>query len=146
MEKDFLISSHAQGTRGNRPRSSVFLGRGRFTYHHSCSLRGRLLIKHTSKCCLSTFPEDSKGEQYFCALPPPRSRAPASLEGELFSMSGIPVFTSNALVFMASAQGLPLDHLALAARGACILGSHWMLTIGKEVLGCLPPPEYCTGQ
>jgi len=147
MEKDFLISYHPQGTaRGNRPKSSVFWGRGIFTYHHSCSLRGRLLMKHTSKGCLSAFPEDSEGEQYFCTLPPPCSRAPASLESELFFMSGIPVFMSSALVFMVAAQGIPLDQLALLARGACIPGSHWMVTIGEEVLGWLPPPEYCTGQ
>lgn len=125
----FLNQLPPQGrARGNRPRSSVFPGRGLFAYHHSCSPRGRLLIKHTSKGCLSTFPEDSEGEQYFCALPLLCSRASASLEGELFSMSGIPVFTSSALVFMVAAQGIPRDQLALLARGPCIPGSHWMVT------------------
>lgn len=58
--------------------------------------------------------------------------------------SGIPVFISGALVFMATAQGIPLDHLALVARGSCVPDSHWMVTIGEAVLGWLPPPEDCT--
>lgn len=43
------------------------------------------------------------------------------------------------LVFAAATQGMPLDHLALEARRACVPGSHGTVTIGETVLGRLPP-------
>ena len=41
-------------------------------------------------------------------------------------------------VFMFATQRTPLDHLALAVRGACVPGSHGTVTIGETVLGRLP--------
>ena len=52
---------------------------------------------------------------------------------------------SSALVFVAAALGIPLDHLALVARGACIPGSHATVAIGEMVHDRLPPPGHCTG-
>lgn len=34
--------------------------------------------------------------------------------------------------FVAAAQGIPLDLLALVARGACVPGSHRTVTIGER--------------
>lgn len=39
---------------------------------------------------------------------------------------------------------MPLDHLALAARGACIPEPPGAITIGKTVLGRLPHIGHCT--
>lgn len=36
-------------------------------------------------------------------------------------VSGVLAFMSGVLVFAAAAQGTPTDHLALVARGVCIL-------------------------
>lgn len=36
-------------------------------------------------------------------------------------MSGTPVFTTGALAFVATTQGIPLDGLALVTRSICIL-------------------------
>lgn len=44
--------------RGNRLRSSNFLWKRPIANHHSCSLKDRNLIKHTSKCWMSFFPRD----------------------------------------------------------------------------------------
>lgn len=38
---------------------------------------------------------------------------------------------------------MPLNHLALVARGACILGFHGALSLGATVLGRLLSPEHC---
>lgn len=53
---------------------------------------------------------------------------------------GMPVFTAGALVFIAGAQGIPLGHLALVARGAYVPGS----IIRETVLGRLPPTRHHT--
>lgn len=44
--------------------------------------------------------------------------------------------------FVAAAQGIPLDLLALVARGACVPGSHRTVTIGERVLGRVPSPGH----
>lgn len=46
--------------------------------------------------------------------------------------------------FVAAAQGIPLDLLALVARGACVPWSHRNITIEETVLGRLPSPGLCT--
>lgn len=48
------------------------------------------------------------------------------------------------LVFAANVQGIPLDHLALVAKGPCIPGSHGTVAIEETVLGRLPFPEHCS--
>lgn len=47
------------------------------------------------------------------------------------------------LVFLADTQGMPLHHLALVTRGACIPGSHRTVAIEGIVFGRLPTPGYC---
>lgn len=46
------------------------------------------------------------------------TQVPASPRGELPHMSGAPVSTSGDLGFVAATQRMPLNHLALEARGA----------------------------
>lgn len=41
-------------------------------------------------------------------------------------------------------QGMPLDHLALGAKGTCIPGLHRTVPIGKTVLGRPPPSGHHT--
>ena len=48
------------------------------------------------------------------------------------------LYTSGTMVFAASTQGIPLDHLALVARWACVPGSHRTVTTGESVLGYHP--------
>ena len=63
------------------------------------------------------------------------SRAPISPKGqELLHMSSAAVCMSGDLVSTAATQGMPLDNLALEARGACAPGSH-----RETVLGGVPP-------
>lgn len=57
-------------------------------------------------------------------------------------MSGIPVFTSDALVLMPTAQGTPLDFLALVARLACVPKSYGTVITRETVLGRLPPARH----
>ena len=58
-------------------------------------------------------------------------------------MSGMLIFTSAALVFVAATQGMPLDRLALVARaGACTPASCGAVAIGGMVLGRLPYPGH----
>lgn len=57
-------------------------------------------------------------------------------------MSGALVFTSGAMVFAAATQGIPLDHLASVARGACISGPYRTVIIKETVLGRLSPPRH----
>lgn len=59
----------------------------------------------------------------------------ASLRVEHFDVSGTPVFTSGALVWVAAVWGL-----SLVARGACVLGFHGIVTTREIVLGRLPRP------
>lgn len=58
------------------------------------------------------------------------------LEGGLH-VSGALFFLSGTLVFVAIAQGMTLDHLALVARAACILGTYRTQAIREMVLGRL---------
>lgn len=53
---------------------------------------------------------------------------------------------SGAPVFVASAQGVPLDHLPLVARGRWLafLGPHGIVATLETILGRLPPPELQT--
>lgn len=52
-------------------------------------------------------------------------------------------FTSAVLVFVAAAQGMPFDGLALVARGgARISGSCGTVAVGEIVLGKVPPPGH----
>lgn len=76
-------------------------------------------------------------EHYLHALLLPYSRTPVSPRGELLHLSGGPVFA-------ATAHWVPLDHLALKAKGACVPGSHRTITIRDSVLGKLPSSESCT--
>ena len=39
---------------------------------------------------------------------------------------------------------MPLDHLALVAREACVLGSQKIVTIREKVLNRLQTPGHCT--
>ena len=64
----------------------------------------------------------------------------ASLERECLYISGIPVFASGTLVFVAAAQGISLD--CLVARD--VPGSPRTVTIRDTVLGRLPLPGHCT--
>lgn len=115
-EERVLISYHPGGTaRGNRPRSSDFLERGLLAYYYSYTLRGRLLIRCTSKSHLSTSHETSEGG-HIHPVPLPHSEALAYLRAELLCVSGTPGFTSSAPVFVAATQGTALDHLALVAK------------------------------
>lgn len=53
--------------------------------------------------------------------------------------------SSGSLVFAATAQGMPLNQLALVAGGACIPGSFQSnVAVGRTVLGQVPPPRHCT--
>lgn len=54
-------------------------------------------------------------------------------------MSGALLFMSCDLVSAAATQGMPLDHLALEARGAFLPGSHGAVTIRNSVPSRLPP-------
>ena len=58
--------------------------------------------------------------------------------------SGALVFISGALVFAASAQGIPLDHLSLVAEGTFVPGSHRTVEIIEMVFGKLLPPRHFT--
>ena len=49
------------------------------------------------------------------------------------------VFTSDAPVLAAAAQGMPLDHLAPVTRQPYILGYHRTMAIRETVFGRLPP-------
>lgn len=57
-------------------------------------------------------------------------------------MSGAWVFMSGTLLFVAAVQGIPLDHLALEARGACVPDSHGTVSIKETIHGRLPPPGH----
>lgn len=59
-------------------------------------------------------------------------------------MCMVPIFTSGALVFMAAAQGTPIDPLALVLRDTCIPETHRTRTIGETILDRLQPPGHCT--
>ena len=61
-----------------------------------------------------------------------------SWRGDLHMVSAL-VFISGAPVFAAALQRMPLDHLALVARGACKLGFHRTIPTGEMVLGRLLP-------
>ena len=56
------------------------------------------------------------------ALPFPHPTASVSLRGELLCMSAASVFMCGGLVFMAAAQGMLLDHLALEPGELAFLG------------------------
>lgn len=45
---------------------------------------------------------------------------------------------------MAAAQEMPLGHLALVAREACVSRSNGTVTIQETILGRLPPRRDCT--
>lgn len=77
--------------------------------------------------CLSP----ARGQQ-FCALALPYNRVPVSFRGELLHTPGILDFMSSAPVFTAASWGMPLDCLALEARGTCVPGSHGTVTIGDS--------------
>lgn len=64
----------------------------------------------------------------------------ALLQLNSFSQKGDDTFVW-CLNFCSSRQGKPLRCLALMARGACVLGSHRIVTIGEIVLCKLPPPR-----
>lgn len=51
---------------------------------------------------------------------------------------------SGALVFTATAQGMPFDHLALVARRTCIPRSHRIVTIRETVIGRIPSSGHRT--
>lgn len=65
------------------------------------------------------------------------------LWGTRVSWRGV-LHMSGTLVFVAAAQGTPLDRLALGIRGSCIPGSHGIVAIRKTVLGSMPPPWHST--
>ena len=71
------------------------------------------------------------------ALPLLHCRASLSPGGELLHVPGAPGF-------IAATQGMPLDHLALWARGACDPEFHGTVTIRETVLGRLPLLGHCT--
>ena len=54
-------------------------------------------------------------------------------------MSGAPVFMSGALVFVTSAQGITVDHLALVAMGTWFPGSHRTVTKRQLLAGYHTP-------
>ena len=60
------------------------------------------------------------------------------MEEELLHTSSAPIFISGDLIFEVATQGMPLDCLALAARGASNTESHGIITIGEKVFGRLP--------
>lgn len=68
----------------------------------------------------------------------------ASLWGEQLHRAGVPVFASGALDFLAASQGIPLDHLAMMARGTCNPGPFGIITTRDIILGSLPPTEHYT--
>ena len=58
------------GTRSNRLGAQPFFERGLLAHHHSCSLKGRLLIKHTSKAHHNQFQRVwMVSEVFFCHAP-----------------------------------------------------------------------------
>lgn len=59
-------------------------------------------------------------------------------------MSGAPVFMPGALVFVTSARGITVDHLALVAMGTWFPGSHRTVTMKETVIVRLPHPSNCT--
>lgn len=96
--------------------------RGLLALPHSCGLRGGLLIKHTCRGHLQSFPETLAGGRYLHAVLLLHSSLPVFPRGEL-------VCTSGALVLL-----LPLDSLGLVAREACIPRSHRIVAITEVVL------------
>lgn len=54
-----------------------------------------------------------------------------------FFMSGVPVF-------VATAQGAPLECLALETRRICVPEIHWIIIIREIVLLKLSPTGHCT--
>lgn len=83
-------------------------------YHHSCSLRGRLLIKHKSMA--AAFPENSRGA---ISLHSPSAMLQST---SIFSVGEELLYMSGALVFVAAAQGIPLNCLVMVARELAFLG------------------------
>lgn len=61
-----------------------------------------------------------------------RSRAPLFSRGQLIHVPGGLSFASSSLVFVAAAQGIPLDCLGLVANGACFHGSPKQLQRKKQ--------------
>ena len=58
-------------------------------------------------------------------------------------MFAAPSFMLGDSVFAAT-QKTPFNQLELDTRGACIPGSHGMVTIRESVVGRLPLPRHCT--
>ena len=56
---------------------------------------------------------------------------PVSPGGELLHVLGTLIFISDGIDFVAAAQGMSHDYLALVKRGGCIPGSHGTETIRK---------------
>lgn len=84
MEKESLNGDHRQSTvRGSRPRSS-FCRRSVFSYHHTCSQRGSLLMILTSRLTV-ILSRTAAGRCYLHALPLPHSTVTVSLRGSLYS-------------------------------------------------------------
>lgn len=61
---------------------------------------------------------------------------------ELYYVSDTPVFMSGVLGFIATAQDIPLAHLALMTREACLPGSPRSVTTRETILRRLPPLEH----
>lgn len=128
------------------------------------NLRGRHLIEHTSRGLLPerhhlsfssfVFPSGAIDLLPLCFIPaggciytplayfsqwvPSPCSPSATLQGALTCL-WYPGFYVWCPTFVASAQQIPFDHLALEAREACVLGSHRFVTTGETVLGTLLP-------
>ena len=110
----------------------------------SVSLRGGHLIWHTFGGLLGSYWKLKTGRNHLCTPPPPCSNVPVSLAMEISHMSSALVLTSGALGFAAAAWQMPLGHLPLIIKGACIPESHATVAIREIVLGRQPPPGHCT--
>lgn len=100
-------------------------------------MRGKFLIKHTSKDWLSSSPGNFEGQCYFRTLYLPYSRVPISPGGELLHISG-------ASEFVAATQEMNNDFLVMVASGVWIHGWHGTVTKKEKILSRLPPTGYST--
>ena len=109
---------HFQGTaeawQNENPRFSIM----KETYFYSCDLKIRLLIKHTSKTECNVLHWNTGWVLFALFLS--CASVTISPRGEYVHVSYAVFVMSGTLVFVAAAQGTPLDFLALVASGASV--------------------------
>ena len=129
MEQQLLNSHPPLGTtRSNRLGGQPFVERGLLAQHHSCSLKGRLLIKHTSKAHDKPFQKFWTGSEVFSFCRAPRLQY--LLEGSFY--------TRLLLLFLwLQPKRYPLTAcLQKPGEGGWVPRSHRTVTVGHP-----PPPR-----